>query len=408
MAEALPPKRQKPSPDSPPTDTAPPPPSATRPFRNIQVTVHCSILPPCTVHYTFTAQHSTRSQRRADARQRKFDHLHSTRHTRRQQHKERARQRKRKAHEDDAAEAEQADAAHPHDSPPVPPALRGKRLRASVVERSLRAPRVVVDLSYEALMAEPDVHSLAKQLRFLYADNTHAQHPMQLVLSSLGPLTHDHAKQGEEPSTDDSSAAEASEAGEREEGEGAIAAPRLYDCLRKNAGFHSWALTAFPHHFLLLPPSPSPSPSPSPPPPPFVYLTAESSTLLTSLHPFTTYVIGGLVDHNRLKGHTHAAAIALSIPTARLPLTECMQVKGGRRTVITVNQAYQCLLQWWQAEAEAHAQQGEHEHAAHDESWQRRWCAVFKHVLPSRQGWQVRPEFADEAELPSTGIHSAG
>ena len=402
MAETPSPNK-RPKPSSPPPHPThlphpPPPPPTTRPFRHIHVTVHCTILPPSTVHYSLTAQHSTRAQRRVDARQRKFDLAHSSRHSRRQLHKERARQRKRKALEETEGGGDEGSQLEGggEQSPPAPPTLRGKRLRASVVERSLAAPRVVVDLSYEELMTEPDVHSLAKQIRFLYADNVHAAHPMRLVLSSFGPLPADADAQPEDDSTAHSRQQQGSGEGERKEGAPTVAAARLYDCLRRNTGFHSWVLTSFPYHFLRLPPSPLSSASPSSPPPTsppasFVYLTAESPTLLTSLEPSTTYVIGGLVDHNRLKGHCHAAAAALCIPTARLPLTECMQVEGGHRTVITVNQVYQCLLHWWQAGADKGLiEEGEQ---AQTEGWERRWCDVFTQVLPPRQGWQVRAQF---------------
>ena len=237
-------------------------------------------------------------------------------------------------------------------------------------------------------MADPDVHSLAKQIRFVYADNMHSQHPMRLALSSL-------RERGRRDGGDE---------GEVEDVDGV---GRLHECLHRNAGFHNWAMLTSPLHFLHLPPSSPPSPpsSPSPPSPSpsplssFVYLTAESPHLLTSLDPSLTYIIGGLVDHNRLKGHCEAEAQRLGVRTARLGIGECMEIEGGigRRTVITVNQVFACLLEWWQGErSRREGSKGEEEGGGgggEGEEWQYRWGEVFEKVLPRRGGWRVKAEW---------------
>ena len=141
-------------------------------------------------------------------------------------------------------------------------------------------------------------------------------------------------------------------------------------------------------------PSPSPVPSAASSPSSFVYLTAESPHLLTSLDPSLTYIIGGLVDHNRLKGHCEAQAQALGVRTARLGIGECMEIEGGvgRRSVITVNQVFACLLEWWQGEGRRREGKGGEE----GDAWQRRWGEVFEKVLPRRGGWRVRAEWRRE------------
>ena len=53
-----------------------------------------------------------------------------------------------------------------------------------------------------------------------------------------------------------------------------------------------------------------------------VYLTADSDTVLRDVRRDRVYVLGGIVDRNRLKGATLARAGALGISTARLPLRE--------------------------------------------------------------------------------------
>ena len=354
-----------------PSATPPPPP--TRAFHNIHITVHCSISPSATVLYHLTAHHQTRTERRLHARQRKFDLVHSTRKAKRTQYRERVRDRKRQRREE---------------RPDSPPPLRGKRLREAVVEKSATAPRVCVDMAYEGLMADPDVHSLAKQIRILYADNVRAARPLRLVISSL--------KRGERAEGKERENEEKEEREEKEgmEGEGDGREGRLYECLDRNVGFHSWAMSTSPLHFLSLPPPPSPPPPASS----FVYLTAESSQLLTSLDASLTYVIGGLVDHNRLKGHCNAEADRLQVPTARLPIAECMEVDMGRRAVITVNQVFDCLLGWWQGEGAREERKQGTKNGKEGEEWQQRWCDVFAKVLPKRGGWRVRERWRREED----------
>ena len=48
------------------------------------------------------------------------------------------------------------------------------------------------------------------------------------------------------------------------------------------------------------------------------------------------YIIGGIVDHNRLKGVTYAKATQQGIATAKLPLDKCVAM-GSATRVLTVN-----------------------------------------------------------------------
>ena len=53
-----------------------------------------------------------------------------------------------------------------------------------------------------------------------------------------------------------------------------------------------------------------------------IYLTADSDEVLEELNPECAYIIGGIVDRNRLKGITARKAEELKIKTARLPIKE--------------------------------------------------------------------------------------
>lgn len=83
---------------------------------------------------------------------------------------------------------------------------------------------------------------------------------------------------------------------------------------------------------------------PIPTTPQIVYLSSDSEHTLNSLSPYTTYVIGGIVDKNRHKGLCHRRANDLGIPTAKLPIGEYMQMQS--RTVLTTNHVVEIMANW--------------------------------------------------------------
>lgn len=76
------------------------------------------------------------------------------------------------------------------------------------------------------------------------------------------------------------------------------------------------------------------------PPTESLYLSADAPSTFTHLDPATTYIIGGLVDHNRFKNMTLEHAAQHGIPTAQLPLLGIPREQGGielkGRKVMTV------------------------------------------------------------------------
>jgi tRNA (guanine9-N1)-methyltransferase len=75
-----------------------------------------------------------------------------------------------------------------------------------------------------------------------------------------------------------------------------------------------------------------------------VYLSAESENVLDKLESGTCYVIGGLIDKNRHKGHCYNLATKAGIPTARLPIDE--YVKLSTRKVLTTNHVVEILVKF--------------------------------------------------------------
>ncbi|KAM3070102.1 tRNA (guanine(9)-N(1))-methyltransferase [Clarireedia jacksonii] len=108
--------------------------------------------------------------------------------------------------------------------------------------------------------------------------------------------------------------------------------------------------STLPHPSGVQPPSTSSVPSagsegPAPSPQPnLIYLSSDSENTLTTLSPYTTYVIGGIVDKNRYKGLCYKRACEAGIPTAKLPIGEYMEMQS--RSVLTVNHVMEIMIRW--------------------------------------------------------------
>eukprot|EP00392_Amoebophrya_sp_AT5.2_P011245 g11320.t1 len=77
-----------------------------------------------------------------------------------------------------------------------------------------------------------------------------------------------------------------------------------------------------------------------------IYLTADTDNVLTTLDPEATYIIGGVVDRNRLKQATKQRADHYGIKTARLPIAEYAESNlGSFSKVLTVNHVVMILLE---------------------------------------------------------------
>lgn len=94
-----------------------------------------------------------------------------------------------------------------------------------------------------------------------------------------------------------------------------------------------------------------------------IYLSSDSDVTLTHLDPYSTYIIGGLVDRNRHKGICHKAAMDRNVKTAKLPIGEYIQMAS--RQVLTTNQVLEIMLKWLEL--------GD-------------WGKAFMEVIPKRKG----------------------
>ena len=265
------------------------------------------------------------------------------REARSEQRREQLLQKRRAVRERQKVERAQARAA----ATPLAltPGLGKKQSQVMLSDPRASPVRVALDLSFDHVMAEhpKDIAKLTKQIERCYGDNRRAARPLQLHITSLG--------------TD-----------------------RTASHLQARCGFSAWDVHRHEEHCFGLWPQEE-----------IVYLCAESETVLTTLERGKTYVIGGLVDHNRCKGLTHGIARAAGLATARLPITEHVPLQCG--TMLTVYHVFKILLEFEQlhvAPVERAAVCDENESGGGDMqifglTERARWSTAMHLVIPQRK-----------------------
>lgn len=197
---------------------------------------------------------------------------------------------------------------------------RARREHVRRVISGARSHAVCVDAGWGGAMGERERRSLARQLAYAYSSVRKA------------------AEAGLEPI--------------------ALSVVGVDTALRESltsvaAGWESWPIAVSPRSLQDVHPSAR-----------IVYLTHDSDTVLRTIDPAAVYVVGGLVDRNRLKGATAARAASLGVPTARFNIDEVIHLQHGT-CVLTVNHCIDILL-----------------HVANGSSWK----DAYLRVLPERKG----------------------
>ena len=94
-----------------------------------------------------------------------------------------------------------------------------------------------------------------------------------------------------------------------------------------------------------------------------VYLTSDADDTLETLEDDAAYIIGGIVDRNRLKGVTYNKARLQGIATAKLPIKENYTLSSTH--VLTVNHVFAILLQFRHTNC---------------------WKTAIENIMPTRKG----------------------
>jgi tRNA (guanine9-N1)-methyltransferase len=159
--------------------------------------------------------------------------------------------------------------------------------------------QLCLDCSFENVMTPKEIYSLASQIRFCYAYNKKAKHPVNAKVTNLSGATLEH--------------------------------------LQNNHGVDQWLHRAFEHTEQgLLDAYPDKTK--------LIYLTSDLENVLETLEDDKVYIIGGIVDRNRLKWAAVNRAEELGIATAKLPITDYLSMDTTK--VLTCNHVFEILLKY--------------------------------------------------------------
>lgn len=104
-----------------------------------------------------------------------------------------------------------------------------------------------------------------------------------------------------------------------------------------------------------------------------VYLSSEADETLDELKPYSTYIIGGLVDKNREKGICHKRATQRGVRTAKLPIGQYLDMSS--RKVLATNHVNEIMVKWFESG---------------------NWGKAFMEVIPKRKGGKLRDDEGKE------------
>jgi tRNA (guanine9-N1)-methyltransferase len=169
------------------------------------------------------------------------------------------------------------------------------------LEGAKRRFRIAVDCGFEKEMTKKEINSLAQQLRYCYAANKRSMNPCYFTVAGLSGLTRQHCD--------------------------------------NVCGFpEQWLQRAFDFSEKPLEEMHADEKDK------LVYLTSDSDHTLEHLDDSKIYVIGGIVDRNRLKYATLNRATALGVATAKLPISQ--HLKLFSTNVLTTNHVFEILLKY--------------------------------------------------------------
>ncbi|KAJ5555161.1 hypothetical protein N7461_003631 [Penicillium sp. DV-2018c] len=231
-----------------------------------------------------------------------------------------------------------------------------KSTKAKHAKSTLLPLTFVMDCGYDDLMSDRERISLAGQLTRSYSDNSRAPYIAHMMFSSFDKklkerfdtvlVTHKNWKRVRLMQEDFVHASELAKAQMAQRGQ--LAGPF------------------------------ADQPDAKPEDGEIVYLSSDSENTLTELKPYSTYIVGALVDKNRHKAVCYNEAVAKGVKTAKLPIGQYIQM--AHRPVLATNHVIEIMLQWLEL---------------------RDWGKAFMKVIPPRKGGALRgkkPEGAKAAD----------
>lgn len=316
----------------------------------------------------------SKSQLKKLRRQQQWEQGRADRKAKRKEKIKEKRERKRAAKQEEAADTYNAASGTPtgeaNGSSPAPLHKQHRR------QRAIQLPvTFIFDCDFDELMSDKERISLASQLTRCYSDNRNAHFRAHLVISSFkgklrerfdGVLAkHYESWQGVRFFDEDFvAAAEQAIEWMRRPAGGRLAGvfAKQQELQQQNNQRHEQSDQERPADGESSGRMPTEDDSGE-----VIYLTSDSPNTLSSLSPYSTYIIGGLVDRNRHKGICYKRAMDRGVKTARLPIGEFMEMNS--RFVLATNHVCEIMLRWLES--------GD-------------WGEAFMKVMPKRKGGELK------------------
>ncbi|TPX18172.1 uncharacterized protein E0L32_002681 [Thyridium curvatum] len=232
---------------------------------------------------------------------------------------------------------------------------------------------LIIDCDFEKYMSEKELVSLSSQITRSYSDNRLSKYQTHLFLSSwkgflktrYETVLHDNHKRWKNTYTVEGDFLEAAKAAHTlMKGADGGTLPEILKQGSQHTSIKGDADS-----------TPVPEPEIAEGDASVVYLTSDSPYTLERLEPYTSYVIGGIVDKNREKGLCYKIAREKGVRTAKLPIGEYMIMAS--RQVLTTNQVVEIMTKWLEF--------GD-------------WGVAFDAAIPKRKGGKLRSASEDQDE----------
>jgi tRNA (guanine9-N1)-methyltransferase len=276
--------------------------------------------------------------------------------------------------------------------PLVPRAERKRQLDAEFTKKCDSHFKVVIDCSWEEEHNLSSLKSLVQQVMYSYGFNKKHEHPVHLYITGVGALmkaqlekllyqnwlcvhvqeedfineqgqfTPQLIAQQQQPQQQQGAGVEEEASSSSSSSSAASAAANAAAAPQAQAQATSAVMTKED----------------------VVYLSSDATETLESFDANTVYVIGGIVDRNRLKGITHRKAEKLNICTAKLPIKENFDFSATH--VLTVNHVFEIMLRYAVSQD---------------------WKQAIEAVLPKRKELQEKEERKAEKTKERKGKASA-
>jgi len=173
---------------------------------------------------------------------------------------------------------------------------QGKQnLRRALAKKPLEQnlPLLIIDLSFDDILSDKEVRSVASQINMTYGSLRRASRPLSCHLTSLNG--------------------------------------KVGTALQTHVGFERWQLGKHPGHFVEVFEDRRHD---------MIYLSPDAVEVLEEVDPQKIYIIGGIADVNVKKGLTLSRAENFGLQTACLPVK---QFSDSNRTVLNVNHVVEIL-----------------------------------------------------------------